>query len=122
MGSLRRHGLGLLVGGAVLFALPAVNVARPPANWQITPGCLMVYLGTGWLLGGILAARGCRVLQEAKRQRPDRGWVEFLRGELVVLGLVVALMVGLALLPEGARESIVRALQQAQEALQAARR
>jgi hypothetical protein len=90
----------LLVAAAMVVGLSVSNVLRKPDGLDGSLGTVLVFLGTSWLLAATLGWFGCRRLRELKRACPDESWLKFLRHQCIMTIVMVALLAGVAAMPE----------------------
>jgi hypothetical protein len=90
----------LLVGASMVAGVSASTVIRKEHAFKDSLGSDLVFLGTNWLLAATLGWIGCRRLRELKRACSDEPWLKFLRRELIMTVVMVALLAGVAAMPE----------------------
>jgi hypothetical protein len=96
----RDHAFLLLVGASMVFGLSISTVIRKSDALHDSLATVLVFLGTNWLLAAALAWIGCRRLRELKRACPDQPWLKFLRHQLIMTVVMVAVTAGVAATPE----------------------
>jgi hypothetical protein len=70
----------------------------------------LLFAAVSWAAGGALVWWGWSRLRAAKATRPDLSWRQFLRDDLIALGIVVVLCAALAAMPRGTRDDLTRSL------------
>ena len=90
----------LLVAASMVFGTSVSTVIRKSDAFDDSLGSDLVFLGTNWLFAATLGWIGCRRLRELKRACPDEPWLKFLRHELIMTVVILALTAGVAAMPE----------------------
>jgi hypothetical protein len=96
----------LILVGALIIGLSAARLAT---GWAPGRGWLL-FEAASWAAGAVLVQWGWSRLRPAKAARPDLSWPQFLRDDLIALGIVVALLGALLALPPATREDLIRSL------------
>jgi hypothetical protein len=104
-------------GGALVVVLSVVRVAT---GWAAGPPRLLPEF-TSCVLGTALGLWGWSRLRRAKAGRPDLSWRQFLRRDLITLGIAAALIAGFAALTPAQRDELLRTLREYAELLSIAR-
>jgi hypothetical protein len=112
-----RPGAGLIGAGAVILGLSAARVAT---GWAPSRE-LLLFVAASWAGGGALVLWGWSRLRRAKAARPDLSWPQFLRGDLIGLGVVAALIGIVAVMPRELHEALTRSLNEVAHQLHMAR-
>jgi hypothetical protein len=90
----------LLVGASMVIGTSVSTVIRKSDVPHDGLATTLVFLGTNSLLASTLGWIGCRRLRELKHACPDQPWSKFLRHQLIMAVVMVALTVGVAAMPE----------------------
>src|SRR5437870_13204866 len=90
----------LLVAASMVFGTSVSTIIRKSDAFDDSLGSDLVFLGTNWLFAATLGWIGCRRLRELKRACPDQPWLKFLRYELIMTVVMVALTDGVDAMPE----------------------
>jgi hypothetical protein len=113
-----RPGIGWLMCGVMfLLTLPLAAATTP---WDSSRRWFLLALMT-CTIGGVTLWVGWSRLQKAKAARPDLTWWQFVRDDVIVLGIVVVLMVGFMALSHDQREGLMRSLRDMVETISMAR-
>ena len=96
----RDHAFLLLVAASMVFGTSVSTVIRKSDVLHDSLATDLVFLSTNWLLAATLGWIGCRRLRELKRACPDQPWLKFLRHQLIMTAVIVALTAGVAAMPE----------------------
>jgi hypothetical protein len=97
-----RPGVVLLVCGVVFIALSIVRVAT---GWSSESRLLLPDL-SGCVVGAAVGLWGWSRLRLAKRTCPDQTWWQFLRGDVITLGIGAVLMAGFLMLSPEQRDDL----------------
>ena len=104
--SVPRSGLGPMGFGAMLLALSAVRFVT---GAEASPRQLL-FAALTWAAGAALLLWGWSRLRAAKAACPDLSWPQFLRNDLIALGVVAVLLGGFVALPPSTRDDLTRAM------------
>jgi hypothetical protein len=111
------RGLVCMACGAALFGLSAARVAT---GWNPGPGRPWFEVGN-CAAGVALGLWGWARLRRARATRPDLTWWQFLRDDLIGLGVGGVLLVGVLVMPPEQRDSLWKALLEVAELMGKAR-
>jgi hypothetical protein len=101
----------------VLILLSAVRVATFGARWPQ----LLFELGI-CLVGAAVGRWGWARLRRAKADHPDLNWPQFLRDDIIVLGVGAVLVAVFVALPAEQRDGLLRSLREVVDWLSLVRR
>jgi hypothetical protein len=101
-----RPGLTFIAFGAIVLGLSAARVAT---GWNLGPGWPGFEIGHS-AVGVAFGLWGWSRLRRAKATRPDLTWWQFLRDDLITLGVGGVLLVWVLLLTPEQRNSLWKTL------------
>ena len=90
----------LLVAASMVVGTSVSTIMRKSDAFGDSLGSDLFFLGTNGLIAATLGWFGCRRLRELKRACPDEPWLKFLRHELIMTVVMVAMLAGLAAMPD----------------------
>jgi hypothetical protein len=90
----------------MILGLPAAQLViggAPDRRW-------LLFAAVSWAAGGALVWWGWSRLRAAKADHPGLTWRQFLRDDLIALGIVAVLCAALAATPRSTRDDLTRSL------------
>lgn len=116
-GSAPRPGVAPIGAGLTVLGLPAAQaVIGGPLDRR-----WLLLVTVSWAVGGALVWWGWSRLRAAKAAHPGLSWPQFLRDDLIAVGIVVLLGGALAGLPRSTRDDLTRSMMEFLHRLHVAR-
>ena len=103
MNAEKQRAVRLLGCGVTFLTLPAVTLAAHHESFPAGPARLLAFLLLGPGVGVVLSGVGWARLRKAKRACPGQSWPRFLGDDLIVAGIVLAVVAVCAVLGESLR-------------------
>jgi hypothetical protein len=119
---LRSRAVALTGFGVFTVVVPTFGLMTyEPNAWAQRPVRVVAFLATFWSLGAILCVRGWWQLRQEKKNHAPQTWVQFLREDLAVMVVAIALMIGISRVPQAKLDALMNAFHELEMTLTAAR-
>src|ERR1044072_8179998 len=98
--SKRQFAFCMVFGAVAVIANAVWAVVHRPRGSDDSPWQDVAFLAISCLIAAIFFFLGGRRLRELKKTHPDETWLKFLRRDLIMMGVIIAVTAGVVAMPE----------------------